>query len=87
MNEQPPVSPAHAAPRHACWTINRSDDFETTLHLTEIRCLPGQSELKITSRWLGAKDPKAEQVRFQAIVRNEHLKGLAFTLLPNASQP
>ena len=66
-----------AATHTTVCTLNRSEDFVSTLELRAVSALPGQAELLVSSQWLRARHPEERQVRFRAVVDVADLQALA----------
>jgi len=48
--------------------ISETDGYSVWAELREIETPAGYYSLRVTSQWLTAKDPEAEQVRFTAVL-------------------
>jgi hypothetical protein len=57
-------------------TILATEAFQYTADLCKVVALPGTHHLVISSAWIGAKMPEAEQVAFQACVDRAGLLAL-----------
>ena len=65
------------ATRTVVCTINRSEDFVSTVELRSLDALPGQAEVLVSSQWLRARNPEERQVRFKAVVDVADLQTIA----------
>lgn len=65
------------ASRTVMCTLNRSEDFVSTLELRAVDALPNQAEVLVSSQWLRARNPEGRQVRFKAVVDVEDLQTIA----------
>jgi hypothetical protein len=54
-----------------------SQDFKYFAEVTKIALIDNAYYLKITSQWLGAKDPRSEQTQFQTTCTGEDLARLS----------
>ncbi|MFM8344850.1 MAG: hypothetical protein ACKOB5_10145 [Betaproteobacteria bacterium] len=73
------TSSAVAAELSAC-TLQQSADYECRLTLRPLATPAKHAELAITSIWAGARQPRAEQVRFRAVLDEQGLRGLHASL-------
>lgn len=67
----------NVASRTVVCTLNRSEDFVSTLELRSVDALPGQAEVLVSSQWLRARNPEERQVRFKAVVDVADLQKIA----------
>lgn len=63
----PSIARDTAVPAVPC-ILQQSADYECRLSLRALATPAHHSELLITSVWGGAREPKAEQVRFRAVL-------------------
>lgn len=61
--------------------LSDNGNYRTVLHADKIESLPWQVDIKITSQWLGAKNPDEVFVKAQCIISHEVLKDIARGLL------